>query len=57
MWVELLGQLLVVGDEAVVEDGYALLGVEDRMGLLVTHCVLSRGVPRVENGQATTSFS
>ena len=45
MRVELLGQLLVVGDEAVVEDGYELLGVEDRVGLLVSHRVLTRGVP------------
>ena len=45
MRVELLGQLLVVGDEAVVEDGYALIRVEDRMGLLVSHRVLTRGVP------------
>ena len=56
MRVELLGQLLVVGDEAVVEHGYALLGIEHGVGLLVSHRVLSGGVPRVENGQATTSL-
>ena len=56
MWEELLRDLLIVCDEAIMEDSNALLLIKYWVGLLVTHRVFARSVPRVQDGDPTLSL-
>ena len=54
LWEQFLGQLLVIGDKAIVEDGHSLLLIEYWVGLCVTHGVLTRGIPGMKNSDTAS---